>query len=46
MSNHPAPWHFSGSGLGFSIDAGAIRVDKDSYMIFKCMGQYWLWVGT
>ena len=36
LSKQPAACHFSGSGLGFSIDDGLIHVGKDLDMIFNC----------
>ena len=41
LSKQPAACHFSGSGLGFSIDDGLIHVGKDLDMIFNCGDWYW-----
>lgn len=38
MSNQATAWRASGSHLGFFIDGGAIRVDKDSCRLFQVCG--------
>lgn len=40
MSNQTTAWCASGSRLGFFIDGGAIRVDKDSYRLFQVYGSF------
>lgn len=40
MSNQATAWRASGSRLGFFIDGGALRVDKDLCGLFQGYGSF------
>lgn len=40
MSNQVTAWRASGSRLGFFIDGGTIRADKDSCRLFQVDGSF------